>query len=210
MPLSLEDLQVGDVFLKEYFGGVVHWFIQKMTKNEGAEAGNYVHAALYIGNGILAESIGRGFSFTGLMSQGHNYRYQVFRHNNADLAQLAAHVASTLVQMRDGGVGGYRSNRFRFGKYGMGQAIGGALKNKVRGNNPPPGAEGEGAGAWEGGIRSSYCSQFVVQAYNAAGATFAPPIVPIDLASGRATPAMMRNYLLNSGSWAAVGELVAR
>lgn len=72
MALALKDLRVGDVMLKLYHGGLVHWLIRTFTANEGP-ASNFIHAALYLGNGEIGESIGAGYSFTPLMSQGQNY-----------------------------------------------------------------------------------------------------------------------------------------
>lgn len=199
MALQEADLRVGDVLLKRRFGGAVHFVIARMTDSR------LVHAAMYIGNGTIAESIGSGFEFTQLMSQGHNYEYEVWRNQDRDLAEIAALCANTLVQTHVAPVQGYASNRWRFGAYGMGQAISGAIANRW---TRPGGAGAEGARAWEGGIRSSYCSQFVVQAYNAAGATSGR--VPLNIAAGRATPVMLRNTMLATPGWAYQGLIVAR
>jgi len=146
MAIALNELRVGDVMLKLYHGGVVHWLIRTLTANEGS-ARHFVHEALYLGNGEIWESIGAGYSFTPRMSQGHNYRYFVFRYADLDLADVAAHIPSTWVIVGHGGVQGYRApgriaNRQvrAFGGYGLGQAAGGAVSNirSTAGGRLPP------------------------------------------------------------------------
>jgi hypothetical protein len=213
--MNARDLEVGDVLLKQYHGGLIHWAIKIATGNEGASS-TFVHAAMYTGAGEIAESIGSGYSFTPLMAQNHNFTYFVFRNRDAGLAEIAAQVMSTWVRMRpksdaksEDRVPGYSGGK-GFGKYGAGQAIAGAVRNRLDRDVKPVSKSGEALwGAKDKpGVQSSYCSQFVVQAYSAAGATMQPQVVPIAVAADRATPAMLHDVLLRDGHWQFVGSFV--
>lgn len=206
------ELETGDVLLKQYHGGFVHWAIRTFTGNEGGSS-TFVHAAMYIGGGEIAEASGPGYRFASLMNQGTNFTYFAFRNRNRDLADIAAHVVSSWVRMRpttDTHLPGYSGGK-GFGKYGLGQAIAGAVRNW--GDRDVAPSAGAGEALWgandKPGLESSYCSQFVVQAYTAAGATFAPPVVPIAVAASRATPAMLHDILLRDGSWQFLGSFIS-
>ena len=209
--MNSADLKVGDVLLKQYHGGLVHWAIKTVTGNEGASS-TFVHAAMYVGGGEIAESIGAGYSFTPLMNQGKNFTYFVFRNRDAGLAEIAAQVMSTWVLMRPsttGNVAGYSGGK-GFGKYSLGQGIAGSVRNWVDRDlkaEPNAGEELWGANN-KPGLQSSYCSQFVVQAYTAAGATYQPPMVPIRVAADRATPAILHDVMMRDGHWEFVGSFV--
>jgi hypothetical protein len=209
--MNLRELMVGDVLLKQYKGGLIHWAIASFTSNEGPSA-TFVHAAMYVGGGEIAESTGPGYGFSNLMNQGTNYTYFVFRHRDPGLAEIAAQVISTWVRMRPGSedhVAGYSGGK-NFGRYGLGQAIAGAARNWFDRDLKPE--KGAGEALWGSnnrpGLQSSYCSQLVVQAYTAAGATLQPPAVPIRVAADRATPAILHDVLLRDGHWQFVGSFV--
>ena len=211
--MNAAELKVGDVLLKQYHGGLIHWAIRTVTSNEGA-ASTFVHAAMYVGGGDIAESIGAGYAFTRVMSQGKNFTYFVFRNRDTNLAEIAAQVMSTWVLMRpstSGHVSGY-SGGTGFGKYGLGQGVVGAARNWVDRDLKPQSDAGEQLWGADDtpGLLSSYCSQFVVQAYTAAGATYQPPIVPIRVAANRATPAILHDVLMRDGHWEFVGSFVSK
>ncbi len=211
MSLQPDDLDLGDVLLKRSHGGFTHWFIRRVTANEGP-ASNYVHAAVYVGHGTIAESTssGRGYVLTDLMNQGVNFHYRVGRYTaDPELAAIAAHIASTWARMRVGDVPAYAGGR-NFGGYGLAQALGAGFDNRL--NRNIAAREGEGESFWgsdgQPGVSSSFCSQFAVQAYNAAGATCSPPVVPIPLAANRATPAMLYNEFERLPGWTILAEPV--
>lgn len=207
--MSPNDLVVGDILLKRYFGGFVHWAIRNFTRNEGGSS-SFVHAALYLGGGEIAEASGPGYRINPLMGRGKNFTYFAFRHRDANLADLAAHVLATWVRMRPTSadhVPGYAGGK-GFGQYALGPAMAGAVKNWTDRNVAP--AADAGAALWgkngTPGVQSSFCSQLVVEAYTAAGATYTPPVVPIPVAANRATPAMLQDVLLRNGQWSFAGS----
>ena len=80
--MQASELQPGDLMLKLYFGGFLHNVIvlgQALHHAPNAKE-NFVHAAIHIGNGRIAESIGEGITVTQLMNQGHPYEYNVYRY----------------------------------------------------------------------------------------------------------------------------------
>ncbi len=60
------DLRVGDLLMKLRYGAVTHALISwgKRLHQAGNATDDYVHAAIYIGNGNIAKSIGEGITVT--------------------------------------------------------------------------------------------------------------------------------------------------
>jgi len=210
--MNPQSLVPGDVLFKQFHGGGVHIMINLLTAREGL-ASRYCHAAMYIGNGEIAESSGGGYRIAKLNGKGVNFTYEAFRHKDSNLAEIAAAVIATWVKMRPehkqhipeytGGKG--------FGQYALGTAVSSALKNWVSRNLRPALDEGEKLWGSNGkpGQSASYCSQFVVQAYLAAGATYGPPVIPIDLKAKRATPGALYNEMMRDPAWQHKGTFVS-
>lgn len=204
------DLQVGDILLKLYYGGIVHGLIawgQRFHK-AGNATDDYVHAAIYVGRGLVAESIGGGIKATRLMQQGKPYVYNVYRYGNADIAGIAGAVAEGWLSVRAGQHGNDKVPS-SFGGYAYGGAVGAAIQNIGSQPSYKPGSDLWGSGG-KPGIGTTYCSQFVVAAYQAAGATGQPAQVPIRIAQDRATPKMLHDTLLGEPQWDMLGQITAR
>jgi hypothetical protein len=208
--MNENQLQVGDLLMKLRHGGVVHALISwgQRLHRAGNATDDYVHAAIYTGNGSIAESIGEGITVTRLMAQGHPYVYNVYRYANADIAGIAAAVAEGWITMRRGQHAGF-TPRGSYGKYALGGAVKAAAQNI---GSRPAYAPGEDLWGRDGqaGISSTYCSQFVVAAYHAAGATAQPTQVPIRIAQARATPKMLHDVLLGEPQWDMPGQITVR
>ena len=209
-PLNLIE---GDVLFKFFHGSAIHWAIRTITSNEGSSS-NFCHAAMYIGGGEIAESSGGGYRIAKLMNVGHNFNYFAFRTRESGLGLIAAQVITTWVRMRPksaDNVAGYSGGK-KFGNYALGTAIVNAAKNYV--DRDVKVKDGAGDKLWgqngKPGLDSSYCSQFVVQAYTAAGATFSPATVPIKVAANRATPAMMHDSMSRDGRWEFLGSFLSK
>ena len=208
--MNENQLQVGDLLMKLRNGGVVHALISwgQRLHRAGNATDDYVHAAIYMGNGAIAESIGEGITVTRLMAQGHPYVYNVYRYAGRDIAGIAAAVAEGWIAMRRGQHAGFT----RCGSYGK-YALGGAVKAAAQNFGSRP-AYAPGEDLWgrdgEAGISSTYCSQFVVAAYHAAGATAQPAQVPIRIAQARATPKMLHDVLLSEPQWDMPGQITVR
>lgn len=208
--MNENELAVGDILMKLKYGGFVHGLISwgQRFHRAGNATDDYVHAAIYLGSGSIAESIGEGIGTVKLMSQGKPYVYNVYRYADHDMGSVAAAVAEGWVAMKRGQHAGYEP-RGSFGKYAYGGAAGAALQNI--GSQPvyKPGEDLWGSGG-KPGIGSTYCSQFVVAAYHAAGATGQPPQVPIRMAQARATPKMLHDVLLSEPQWSMLGQITVR
>ena len=208
--MNEDQLRIGDLLMKLRHGGVVHTLISwgQRLHRAGNATDDYVHAAIYMGNGAIAESIGEGITVTRLMAQGHPYAYNVYRYADADIAGIAAAVAEGWIGMRRGQHAGF-TPRGSHGKYALGGAVRAAAQNI---GSRPAYAPGEDLWGRDGqaGISSTYCSQFVVAAYHAAGATAQPAQVPIRIAQARATPKMQHDVLLSEPQWDMPGQITVR
>ena len=208
--MNEDQLRVGDLLMKLRHGGVVHALISwgQRLHRAGNATDDYVHAAIYMGNGAIAESIGEGITVTRLMAQGHPYVYNVYRYADGDIAGIAAAVAEGWVAMRRGQHAGF-TPRGAYGKYALDDAVKAAAQNI---GSQPAYTPGEDLWGRDGqaGISSTYCSQFVVAAYHAAGATAQPAQVPIRIAQARATPKMLHDVLLSEPQWDMPGQITAR
>ena len=208
--MNEDQLRVGDLLMKLRHGGVVHALISwgQRLHRAGNATDDYVHAAIYMGNGAIAESIGEGITVTRLMAQGHPYVYNIYRYADTDIAEIAAAVAEGWIGMRRGQHAGF-TPRGAYGKYALGGAVKAAAQNI--GSRP---AYAPGEDLWgrngQAGIGSTYCSQFVVAAYHAAGATAQPAQVPIRIAQARATPKMLHDVLLSEPQWDMPGQITVR
>lgn len=208
--MNQNDLAVGDVLMKLHFGGAVHNVIawgQRLHK-AGNATDDYVHAAIYMGGGEIAESIGGGITVTRLMAQGHPYVYNVYRYADRDIAGIAAAVAEGWIAMRRGQHAGFVPQG-AYGKYALGGAALAAVQNIASHPAYEPGKDLWGSSG-EPGITSTYCTQFVVAAYHAAGATGQPAQVPIRIAQARATPKILHDVLLSEPQWEMPGQITAR
>ncbi len=208
--MNENQLRVGDLLMKLRHGGVVHALISwgQRLHRAGNATDDYVHAAIYMGNGTIAESISEGITVTRLMAQGHPYTYNVYRYADADIAGIAAAVAEGWIGMRRGQHAGF-TPRGAYGTYALGGAIKAGAQNI---GSRPAYAPSEDLWGRDGqaGISSTYCSQFVVAAYHAAGATAQPAQVPIRIAQARATPKMLHDVLLSEPQWDVPGQITVR
>jgi len=207
MSIQASELQPGDIMMKLYFGGLLHNMIvlgQALHHAPNAKE-NFVHAAIYIGNGMIAESIGEGITVTKLLSQGHPYEYNVYRYADTALAGVAAAVAEGWIAVRRGAQPDYTPSG-RFGRYAAGGAAGAAVQNIFSQPDYQGGEDLWGSGG-KPGIGSTYCSQFVAAAYQAAGATASPPQVPIRIAQARATPQLLHDTLMGEPQWSLLGRI---
>ncbi len=208
--MNENQLRFGDVLMKLRYGGLVHSLISwgQRFHRAGNATDDYVHAAIYMGNGNIAESISEGITVTRLMAQGHPYVYNVYRYADAGIAGIAAAVAEGWIAMRRGQHAGF-TPRGSYGEYALGGAVKAAAQNI--GSRP---AYAPGGDLWgrdgQAGISSTYCSQFVVAAYHAAGATAQPAQVPIRIAQARATPKMLHDVLLSEPQWDMPGQITVR
>lgn len=204
------ELQTGDLLMKLRYGGIVHGLISwgQRLHRAGNATDDYVHAAIYMGNGGIAESIGEGITVTRLTSQGHPYVYNVYRYADRDIAGIAAAVAEGWITMRRGQHAGFTPSG-AYGRYAFGGAVKAAAQNI---GSQPDYVPGEDLWGRDGkpGISSTYCSQFVVAAYHAAGATAQPAQVPIRIAQARATPKMLHDVLLSEPRWDLLGQITVR
>ena len=207
--MQASELQPGDLMLKLYFGGFLHNVIvlgQALHHAPNAKE-NFVHAAIHIGNGRIAESIGEGITVTQLMNQGHPYEYNVYRYADRDMAGVAAAVAEGWIAVRRGAQPDYTPSG-SYGKYALGGAVRAAAQNI--GSQPDyQGGEDLWGSGGKPGISSTYCSQFVVAGYQAAGATARPPQVPIRIAQARATPQLLHDTLMGEPQWSLLGRITA-
>ncbi len=205
------DLQVGDLLMKlRYASTFTHALISwgQRLHQAGNATDDYVHAAIYIGGGNIAESIRGGITVTRLMAQGRPYVFNVYRYADRDIAGIAAAVAEGWIAMRRGQHAGF-APRGRYGEYALAGAVKAAAQNIT---SRPAYAPGEDLWGRDGdaGISSTYCSQFVVAAYHAAGATAQPAQVPIRIAQARATPKMLHDLLLSEPQWEMLGQITVR
>ena len=208
--MNASELRVGDLLMKLRYGGVVHALISwgQRLHRAGNATDDYVHAAIYLGNGTIAESIGGGITVTQLMAQGHPYVYNVYRYDDRDIAGIAAAVAEGWITMRRGQHPGF-TPRGSYGEYALRGAVVAAAQNI--GSQPAYEPAGDLWGSdGRPGISSTYCSQFVVAAYHAAGATAQPAQVPIRIAQARATPKMLHDVLLSEPRWDMPGQITVR
>lgn len=209
-------LRAGDVLMKHHYSGPVHALISLAQRlhSAGNVKDEYVHAAIYIGQGRIAESIAGGITATRLMGQGHPYVYDVCRYGDADIAGIAGAVAEGWVAVKRGQDPGYQPaalheihrKDYRFGGYAYGGAVTSAIQNVGSQPHYQPGADLWGSDG-RPGITSTYCSEFVVKAYHAAGQTAQPRQVPIRINGDRATPKMLLDTLLSEPQWQVMGRI---
>lgn len=108
--LAEEELKPGDIILS-YYPDSYSWkdvvikggqsFIEKPFSEDSS---NYVHAAIYLGNGKVAESVKNGLRIHSLTSERfkmnveHTNEFRVFRPQNEDLAKEAAHLGGSIAE----------------------------------------------------------------------------------------------------------------
>ena len=155
---GITPLQVGDILMKLYYGGAVHGLIawgQRFHK-AGNATDDYVHAAIVIGPGLIAESIGGGIKATRLMQQGKPYVYNVYRYGDGDIAGIAGAVAEGWLSIR-AGQHGRDQVPGSFGDYAYGGAVGAAIQNIGSQPSYKPGGDLWGSGG-KPGIGTTYSS----------------------------------------------------
>lgn len=135
-------LRKGDILLKRNLDGFksdpignVISAMQMITMSSGQNLpGAYVsgHAALYDGNGAVAEANGNGVVLTPLTDVNH-VRYIVYRCSNQQAAERAADIAVLLTGRRRMGRGFFGGEKFKDGTYAGGWAAASLLNPRQKG-----------------------------------------------------------------------------
>jgi hypothetical protein len=212
MPLKYSDLKVGDVLLKHSAGTKTNVVIKAgeaiFSHNASGGTADIVHAALYAGN-VGGSQVIFEASGPGLISEdmsGNGLLYEVYRFKNADVAEMAAMVAEGYVAETNKSKAD--NPKDHYGSYSIGGAAGSLFHNSSRGK----GAQLAEAGLWGKSANPAtdkfYCSNFVVRAYQAAGQTFNPKVVPIDADYRYISPKEMQATLNKSADWSHPGSIV--
>jgi hypothetical protein len=212
MALKYSDLKVGDVLLKHSAGSKTNVVIKTgqaiFSHNRSGGTADIVHAALYAGNvgggQVIFEASGPGLIREDM--SGNGLSYEVYRYKNADVASLAAMVAEGYVAETNKSKSVQAKGHY--GSYSITGAAGSLFHSSTRGQ----GAQAAEAGLWgrsaNPAANSFYCSNFVVRAFQAAGQTFQPKIVPIDADYRYISPKEMQSKLNQSADWSHPGRII--
>jgi hypothetical protein len=212
MGLKYSDLKVGDVLLKHSAGSKTNVAIKAgealISHNASGGTADIVHAAIFAGNfggqQVIFEASGPGLIREDM--SGNGYSYEVYRYKEAKVASIAAMVAEGYVAETNKSK--EANPQDHYGAYTITGAVGSLFHSSSRGD----GAQAAEGGLWGKSANPAddkfYCSNFVVRAYQAAGQTFDPKIVPIDADYRYISPKEMQARLNKSADWSHPGQII--
>jgi hypothetical protein len=214
MGVVVGKLRLGDVLLKEseifrHFK-LSHLAIRFGQLLGGTNGGDHtsVHAAIYIGGGLMAESKVAGLGRNSLF-ESRDWKWKAFRYvHNAEIAECAADVADNLARREDGlgDFGKYDHKSLPKTVFESGRITSPARRAAVHGKTTTALDD-----MWKpDGPRRFFCSNYVAFCYAVASEALSNnPHYAIDLDYERATPAQMEGFMRQSkGKWVELGNVL--
>lgn len=207
-------LRFGDVLLKEseifkHFK-VSHLAIRFGQLVGGTNGGDHttVHAGIYTGKGVIAESKVGGLERNSLF-ESRAWKWKVFRYvHNAEIAECAADVADNLARREDGlgAFGKYDTKSLPKTMFESSRIASDAHRARVVKKTSTALDD-----MWKpDGPRRFFCSNYVVFCYSIASEALSNnPHYAIDLDYERATPAQLEGFMKKSaGKWKSLGYVM--
>jgi hypothetical protein len=212
MTLQFKELLIGDILLQHhsgsFSGAIIKFGQQLLSHNRSGGHGDLTHATMF-GGSIGGKQIIYASESPTLVAvdiTGAGYRYEVYRYNDRQLAELAAWIAEGYVAETSGRKAA--NPKSHYGSYSVMSALGCVFHSSTRG----AGAKQAEKGLWGSSAKtpsnSFYCSNFATRAYLAAGQASGKNVVPIDADYRYISVKELQARLNKDSRWKHCGQLI--
>jgi len=212
MTLKFKELLIGDILLQHSSGSfsssIVKFGQALLSHNRSGGSADVTHATMYSGNigGKQIIYASESPTLVAVDITGAGYRYEVYRYNDKQLAELAAWIAEGYVAETNGRKAA--NPKSHYGSYSVMSAFGCVFHSSTRG----AGAKTAETGLWGSSqnkpSNSFYCSNFVTRAYLAAGQASGKNVVPIDADFRYISVKELQARLNKDSRWKHCGQLI--